>query len=142
MIKKIGHIALVLLLLVTTMGVKINLHYCQHTLYDIGIFGEAENCCKPTVGCCKANTDKHSHTGNKENHTCKDETVFINAVDNFIVSGIDIKFDDLKEIQLFEIPTISGLFESYNYKKSDLFEYNIHPPGTSVVLSKLQTYLI
>lgn len=143
MLKKIGHIVLVPLLLVATMGMTINMHFCQHKLYDIGIFSKAESCCMPDV-----NSKHHkTHQCNLHHHhkksDCKDETVHVNKVDNFVLSLFDFDFQDLPFSTLF---TCFSLFTDVNStfitQQVEFPELNSSPPGKEVTLSLLQTYLL
>lgn len=52
MLRKAGHIILVFILVVVTMGVTINKHYSGGTLYSISLFFEAESCCERDCDCC------------------------------------------------------------------------------------------
>lgn len=55
MLKKIGHIILSCLLLVTTMGMAVSKHYCGGELISVSVFDEADNCCDMD-GCCENET--------------------------------------------------------------------------------------
>lgn len=52
MLKKITHIIIVVLLLVTTMGMTIDKHYCGTRLVSVSILNEIESCCDITDDCC------------------------------------------------------------------------------------------
>lgn len=56
MLRKIIHIALALLFLVSTMGVTISMHYCGDNLISMSVIGEAESCCGDDCGCCDNET--------------------------------------------------------------------------------------
>jgi len=51
MIKKLNHIILASLLLISTMGLAVSKHYCHSSLVDVSIFAEADSCCDDG-GCC------------------------------------------------------------------------------------------
>jgi len=53
MLQKIIHIALALLLLVSTTGVTISMHYCGDDLISMSVTGEVESCCADDCGCCE-----------------------------------------------------------------------------------------
>tara|TARA_R110002050_G_scaffold98121_1_gene203863 strand:- start:9359 stop:9733 length:375 start_codon:yes stop_codon:yes gene_type:complete len=52
MTKKIFHIAILVIMVVSTMGFTITKHYCGGGLIDLSIAGEVENCCDMEDGCC------------------------------------------------------------------------------------------
>ena len=142
MLKKIGHIILIPLLLVATMGMTVNMHYCKHKLYDIGIFGQAENCCAPKES---THHDKahHCKANNHHKSDCQDETVHVDKVDNFVLSSFDFNFQDISFSTLF---TCISLFTDLNStsvaQQVEFNDLNISPPRIQVVLSLLQTYLL
>jgi len=57
MIKKISHILLALLLLVSTSGVSIHKHFSNGKLFSTAIFGKAKSCCEVPCGCCSEKQD-------------------------------------------------------------------------------------
>ncbi len=57
MFKKISHIIIVLLLLVTTMGMTIDKHYCGTRLVSVSILNEVESCCDMGDDCCHNDTE-------------------------------------------------------------------------------------
>lgn len=59
MLRKISHISLSLLILVTTIGLTIDKHYCGTRLVSVSIFSETESCCDMTSNCCHDNTDTY-----------------------------------------------------------------------------------
>ena len=142
MLKKIGHIILIPLLLVSTMGMTVNMHYCNHKLYDIGIFGKAENCCSP-----QAHSHHHrSHQCNLKNHhkkNCEDETIRLDKVDNFVVSYFNLDFQNIPLSTLFSfISVFTDINSTSVAQQVEFHDLNISPPEIQVVLSLLQTYLI
>ncbi|MCT4602115.1 MAG: hypothetical protein N4A59_04290 [Marinifilum sp.] len=56
-LKKLGHIILVLLLLISTAGVSINKHYSGGELFSTAIFVKAEPCCEIPCGCCDESSE-------------------------------------------------------------------------------------
>lgn len=56
MLKKIAHFVLALLLLVSTTGMTISMHYCSGELVSISINKEAKSCCDGGNGCCENKT--------------------------------------------------------------------------------------
>lgn len=55
--KKLGHIILVFLLLISTAGVSINKHYSGGELFSTALFLEADSCCETPCGCCDESTE-------------------------------------------------------------------------------------
>ena len=148
MIKKIGHISIVIPLLISTMGFTVNLHYCNDRIYDIGIFSEAASCCKAydqgTVhNHAKGNYKPTCTLKEHKKHHCKDETIKVKDVDNFVLSSYHFNPDNHSFISLFPfLPVLSDLFNLSDTVIIEIPEWNNSPPVIQVVLSFLQTYLL
>ncbi|NCA85431.1 MAG: hypothetical protein EOM83_07630 [Clostridia bacterium] len=56
MLKRIIHIALSFVLLVTTIGMVVSKHYCQDDLVSVSLFTDAESCCD-MANCCHNETE-------------------------------------------------------------------------------------
>jgi len=52
MTKKIFHITILVILVVSTIGFTITKHYCGGDLIDLSIAGDVEDCCDMEEGCC------------------------------------------------------------------------------------------
>ena len=78
-IKAISNILLAVVLLVTSMGVTVNKHYCMGQLKDVSVFHEAESCMKTmkmemkggcSMHCCENITEEFKvEDFNKANFT-------------------------------------------------------------------------
>ncbi len=56
--KKVSHIIVTILILLSTFGVSISSHYCGGHLRSISLFTEAKTCCGDTEGgCCHTEND-------------------------------------------------------------------------------------
>jgi len=98
MLKKIGHILIISLLLVSTSGISVTRHYCGSSLKSFSIFSTPSKCCE---GRCDKCHNKHS---------------FTKVTDEFINTSIDIP--DLKAdsqiLHAIIIYTISDQLSSGN----------------------------
>ena len=145
MIRKISHIAIVLILLVSTTGLTINLHYCNNRIYDLSVYSEATSCC--IEGSHEHNTkDELHHDCDSENHEkdCKDKTVsiaplhdFEKTINTYNVNNIESPSDlFFVYILLIEEPKLSNLASQL------IPNFNILPPNINVVLAMFQSYLL
>ena len=145
MLRKAGHIGLVLLLFLSTTGMSISFHFCDHTLYDIGFFSHAESCCVPhEILLHKQKASDHCTADYKQEGHCKDETVTVKHVDDFIASASQanfipdlISFHPFFSVHAAEMHAIPPAFHSDEIPARDNA-----PPGLPGKLSFLQTYLI
>lgn len=144
--KKFSHIVLSFLLLISTMGMVINLHYCEGKLYDVGIFSEAKNCCFVDDH-HHENHHKHIHAHhdcdakNLGQNDCDDEAVTIEPVDQFVASSFIFGFNNFSFINLFLlVPVITDLYNLSAVSISEIPELNIPPPKIQTILSNLQVY--
>lgn len=55
MLKKISHIILSLVLLISTMGMTVSKHYCQGNLMSVSLFGQNKSACN-MGNCCHSET--------------------------------------------------------------------------------------
>ena len=120
MLRKISHIFLSLLILVTTMGLTIDKHYCGTRLVSVSIFSETESCCDMTSNCCHDDTDTYKLD-----------------VD-YTLSQLNIDFVQTP----FEIPGLSFYYLSLFDRRSLDAEFAsfIPPRKIQATLSIFQTY--
>jgi len=120
MLKKISHIILALLVLVTTMGMTVSAHSCGGELKSIQLLSESENCCGDS---CPG---------------CENEIIKVEIEDDFTIQTLNFEFEKNFTflpafIQLLIIPSITEEIEQVAYHK---------PPPLKIqtVLSDLQVY--
>jgi hypothetical protein len=138
MIKLIGHMVLSGLLLVTSTGMTINMHFCQGHLYDLALNAPAHSCCEPDAG----ETACHHHHDMTKSHQCDDKSIRIESSQDYVSSGFTFDFGDTHSFELFGTSTL--LIEPADTDKpftTRLIDYK-KPPPQEVVLSQIQTYLI
>lgn len=151
MIKKLGHISIALLLLISTTGMTVRLHYCNNKLYDFNIFSQAQNCCSNGSDHLNSgesrDTRKHEaqscHMDNHKTNDCKDDAIHVNSVSNFVQSNFQFEFNNLSFLSLFlSTPVVFDIYNQLNTSVVEVFYKNISPPDIHVILSFLQTYLL
>ncbi|AHW61149.1 hypothetical protein SAMN05444285_11126 [Draconibacterium orientale] len=123
MIKKLNHIILASLLLISTMGLAVSKHYCHSSLVDVSIFAEADSCCGDG-GCCT-----------NENH-------FYQVKEDFsapVISTIPL----LAEIDVLH-QTLLDPFILFPNELTEEFELTNDPPPPTVMefLAEEQLYLL
>nr|WP_321409113.1 hypothetical protein [uncultured Carboxylicivirga sp.] len=141
MLKKVGHILLTALLLFSTIGMTINLHLCKHSVYDVGVFNQAESCCAPNHT-SHLQKEHHCDLDHHNQNDCENKTIHFDKVDNFVSSDTDFHFENISLFTLcaylFVLVDVNSNSDSGEFDFPDL---NISPPRIQVVLSLLQTYL-
>ena len=138
MIKLIGHMVLSGLLLVSSTGMTINMHFCQGHLYDLALNSPAHSCCEPDAG----NTACHHHHDMAKPQNCDDKSIKIESSQDYVASGFTFDFGDTHSFELFGTSTL--LIEPADTDKpftTRLIDYK-KPPPQEVVLSQIQSYLI
>jgi hypothetical protein len=126
------------LLLVTSTGMTINMHFCQGHLYDLALNAPAHSCCEPDAG----ETACHHHHDMTKSHQCDDKSIRIESSQDYVSSGFTFDFGDTHSFELFGTSTL--LIEPADTDKpftTRLIDYK-KPPPQEVVLSQIQTYLI
>lgn len=60
MLRKVIHIILTLVMLVSTMGMTVSKHFCGNKLISVSVTSEAKFCCDDVGedGCCRNETDR------------------------------------------------------------------------------------
>ena len=76
LVKKVLHILVASLLLISTSGVIINKHYSGGELFSASLFVEAESCCE--TSCCQ-----HEHKNN-----CSEESDFYKLIADFTLTEV------------------------------------------------------
>ncbi len=100
-LKKAGHIAITLLLIIATSGVTISKHYCGNALTGLSIFSSPKDCCN---GPCK---------------DCRNETKTIKVTDTFESADNQIHFHDVFKV-LSDQFTLNALLPAPGYGQTDL----------------------
>lgn len=121
MLKRIIHIALALLLLVSTSGMTISKHYCGTNLEFVSILTTPESCCD-IPGCC------HNEEVKVEIEDDYSVTSF-----NYDFTVFSLELPSLMELFQFDVPESTSEFHIYNY---------LPERKTQTVLSRLQAYLL
>ena len=137
MLKTIGHITLSAFLLLSSTGVKINMHFCQDHLYDLALNTPARDCC--SEGECMCHHD-HSHD---QAGKCDDRSIQIRNTDNFVVSGFYPDFENKNISDLFfNTGNNTEIFGTFKPTVPRLYHFKKPPPDRDVTLSRIQSFLI
>lgn len=143
MLRKITHISIVPLLLIATMGMTVNLHFCQQHLYDIGVFDAAKSCCE--VPASDKQNDHHHCTPIElpEDH-CLDDQIQLPPVDDYLASsGLEINNEHLLQMVLFETtPVLADISIQHAPGSSEHFTTSASPPGRYDIRIRLQSFLL
>ncbi len=138
--RKIIHTIFALILLVSTTGITINLHYCHEHLYDVGLNKPARSCCD------NGGNDNSCHHGNtleKPCH-CKNESITVKLSDNFLISSdyFETANDYSNILFYFNYTQPDNRMVLNNSPANPMRKFSIHPPPQKEVLLKLQSFLI
>ena len=123
MFRKITHIALVLTLLIATIGFSASKHYCGDRLVSVSINSEANSCCD-SGDCCHNETDYFQ---------LNEDYVFTVIINDIQIHDIDLLFPVVFTILQAEpeAETLSGI----------VYSESPPPPKIQTVLSLFQAYL-
>lgn len=135
MIKKVSHIILSFVLIATTAGITINLHYCAGDLYSIGLDSKADN--------CSENEDHKGHMNKMNHNKCDDESINLKISDDFTKTVQKINIHNDFVIILFNtlFQDVINFFASNNIE-TDFYNFINSPPATRHILSLFQSYLL
>lgn len=123
MTKRIIHIIVSFVLLISTSGISISKHFMGSELFDISLFGDADNCCDDTC------------------HQCQDEVQFFQLKVNFLTSSQDSN-PSLNIIDLSPIVFLLADFIDQVESNSDHFISSTSKIYSGVLhfLSRVQVY--
>ncbi len=135
MIKKIVHIVIASLILVSTLGFTINLHYCHDQLIDMAFLSPANSCCD--IDGEEASQMQDTCPG------CEDESISAESTDDFTVSSHTFNFENFNNSDLLISATLQYCFQdSNNPSAKEAPWYKKPPPYQEVNLSQIQSFLI
>ncbi len=124
MIRKTLHIVIASFILISTMGITINMHYCHDQLIDLAFNAPAHSCCESCQG-------------------CQDESIVVEAGDDYEVPAIAFNFENSHNTTLFLTSVILNYYQGINEPTNiEVPWYKKPPPIQEVVLSQIQSYLI
>ena len=122
MLKKISHIILTLLFLITSVGVTVSKHYCGSTLKSVSVIVAPEPCCEIPDGCCH------------------DESITIKMENDFSITSLFVDFTPFA----VELPSAIKLIQDEYTGLETIVRFIHKPPPLTIqaVLSYLQSYLL
>lgn len=126
------------MVLISTMGITINMHFCHDQLIDLAFYSPAKSCCNENHEVpCDPREDLAPM-----NH-CENDSVILEALEDFVGSSFAINLDSKQSTDvLFYIALkfkSTGIYEDI---KSIIPDYDLPPPYQEVDLSQIQSYLI
>lgn len=124
--------------LVSTMTVTINMHYCHDQLIDLAFYAPAESCCgsEHAPSC-------DSEAGVKQMHHCVDDSLVLEAMEDLMVSSFTFSPENNHTIDLLFAIALHSISNGYAESfKPAVPEYYFPPPYQEVELSQIQSYLI
>jgi hypothetical protein len=124
MLKKVSHIILSSLLLISSIGMVVSKHYCGTTLVSVNVDKEADSCCGAGADCCH------------------NENEFFQVKDDFVVAANQISFENSFALDVLFYQAIPFLMSTIGDNESVFIASNesFPPPLIQTVLSSLQTY--
>lgn len=127
MLRKFSNIIIALLLIITTSGFTISMHYCGTKLVSVSVDNKAQSCCNDENG-----------------HCCHDVTEYFRLKEDFITSFVQFNFENIFPVELANIPTLLSEHLCKAESTGDLFIIADSSPPLKVhsVLAQLQTYLL
>ena len=138
MIRKVLHILMAAAVLISTMGVTINMHFCHDQLIDLALYSPAESCCDVNneVPC-------DPHEGLSQMDHCDDDSIVVEALDDFLGSSLAINFESNQSTELLFWIALQYSSPGANEDiKPIVPDCYLSPPYQEVDLSRIQSFLI
>ena len=90
MIRIVSNIILSLLVLISSCGIIVNLHYCGSQLKNVALFVNAENChYQKSKSCCEGENVQICHAAEKDGNCCNSEAVYFHSEQELIKTEIN-----------------------------------------------------
>ena len=127
-----------IIVIVSTMSMTVNKHYCSNILVDTAVFQKAKTCGMENESLY---TTDHDHKQNDEKNCCSEEHHIVKGQDELQFQQIDFNLEHI----VFVAAYVHTYFELFNYEnsKSQSFIHYKSPPLVLRQLYKLdETYLI
>ena len=126
------------MVLISTMGITINMHFCHDQLIDLALYSPAESCCDTSKEpLCDANE------GLSQMNHCEDDSIIVEPLEDFEGSSFAISFNHNQSTDiLFWIALNYNSPGKLEDLKSPVPDYYLPPPCQEVDLSQIQSYLI
>jgi len=125
MIKKAGHIAVILILLVSTTGITFSKHCHKNMLFGITVMSDGDQCCNGPCSCCEDKVEFHRL-----------------AVD-FVSGDVQVSFDEIPSVDLMAIDLMIDVsFDMDHFSNEIDLDYNLPPPKGSLSPSFIQSFLL
>lgn len=124
--------------LISTMGITINMHFCHDQLIDLALYAPAESCCDVSneVPC-------DPQGGISQMDHCDDDSVVVEALEDFIGSSLVINFESNQSTDLLFWIELQYSSPGTNEDIKSIFpDYYLPPPYQEVDLSQIQSFLI
>jgi hypothetical protein len=139
MIKIFSHIVLSSLLILSSAGLTINMHFCHDELIDMAIMAPAHSCCD--VG--DQDTSCHQESESSHSNHCSDESIEIESSSDFNISVATFDFSNERSFDLLN--SNQSLTENLRIAETATFEIpNFEKPPLikEVDLSQIQLFII
>jgi len=119
-LRKTAHIFITLTLLVLTVGLTINKHYCGSQLVSVSLLGDIDPCCDMQDGCCH------------------DDTEIYKLAADYTFPFFNVEFDQIP----VDMPVMAMRHQSFSDTESQYTDCIGFSPPRKVqqTLSVLQTY--
>ena len=148
MLTRIVNTVSAFIMLVSTTGMTVNMHFCMDRLYAVGINRPAESCCEHGKGCmesCERNSGdrcRHGFLIGRPGH-CSDRSVHTGNTDDYVVStsGTDMA-TGLHPVPSPGIQAINADPSSHEFlARRTVYKYCKPPPLPKTELSIFQSFL-
>lgn len=129
-IHRIISLGMAILLLCSTTGIAMDLHYCQNKIQDVNFFGDAESCMpdlandNQSIISSRCDADQNNSLSISKEPCCRDHSVVIDGMDTEISINHSTHFENIN------LQFIISFIYSFVDKGIDMADVNIVLPYT------------
>jgi len=136
--RKAVHMTVAAAMLISTMGITINMHFCHEQLIDLALYSPAESCCEGPVEVPCGHQEGISQPGH-----CEDVAIVVDALKDFLGSTLAT---NLESNQSPDVLHRMELRDKHSATFQDLKpmvpDDSLPPPYQEVDLALIQSFLI
>lgn len=134
---QISSVFMAIIVMVSTMSMTVNKHYCSNILVDTALFQEAKTC---GMDDDSSHQSDDNHEQDEKDSCCSSENELIKGQDELQLQKVDFNFEQV----VFVAAYVHSYFELFTFENSkpQSFRHYKSPPDVKAIFKLDETYLI
>ena len=139
MLRKIFHSVLAMLILLSSTGLTLNMHFCHNRLIDLAVIAPAKSCCG-----YESNQELDHHQINLVPRSChcEDRSIAYETEENYLAEANSVNFKNTLQFKLNWQNISQHIVASATQNKASFYPDLRRPPTRDVSLPQIQAFLL